>query len=611
MGHYKANLRDIEFNLFELYGLGETLASGDYGDLDVDAVRDILREGRKLAEGPLADTWAGPDRNPPVFDPQAHEIELPEGVAKALDLVYGSGILQIALPEELGGIPAPRALAWALSEFAIGSHAAMYFYAAGPVFNSIFYHLGTDQQKEWAKVIAEQRWGATMVLTEPDAGSDVGAGTTKAIAQPDGTWHIEGVKRFITSATSGDYFDNIMHLVLARPVGGKAGTKGLSLFFVPKFHYDFETRTKGGRNGAFVTNVEHKMGIKASTTCEVTFGQHGAPAVGWLVGEVHEGIAQMFEVIENARMLIGIKGISTLSTAYLNALEFAKERVQGQDMTQMLNKEAPKVAIVQHPEVRRSLFELKAYAEGLRALYLLAAAYQDPAIAQRLFGADKDLAYRVNDFLLPIVKGVGSEQGYAHLADALQIFGGSGFLQDYPIEQYIRDAKIDTLYEGTTAIQSLDFLFRKIVRDQSGALNHILGQIQSFVDSDAGGGKLKEARELLRVALDEFRSILGTLTVYLFSAAENPAEAYKIGQVSVRFLMASGDLVIGWLLQRQAQVALAALEGEVSEADRDFYAGKAATAIFFAKNILPKLSSLKTIVEGVDNDIMELSEAVL
>ncbi|ADG96684.1 acyl-CoA dehydrogenase domain protein [Segniliparus rotundus DSM 44985] len=609
MGHYKANLRDIEFNLFELFGLEETLASGDYGDLDVDAVKDILRETRKLAEGPLADAWVGPDRNPPVYDPEKFEADLPEELQRAIKLINESGALQLCMDPELGGIPAPRALGWASAEMLWGANAAAMFYTWGVPFAQILYDIATDEQKQWCKVIAEQNWDATMVLTEADAGSDVGAGRTKAVEQPDGTWHIEGVKRFISGATSGDLFDNIFHLVLARPEGARAGTKGLSLFFVPKWHYDFEKRERGERNGVFVTNLEHKMGIKASTTCELAFGQHGIPAVGWLVGGVHDGIAQMFDVIENARMTVGIKSTATLSTGYLNALEFAKERVQGSDFTQMLNKDAPRVTIMRHPEVRRSLLEQKAYAEGLRALYLLAAAYQDPAVAQRLFGADEDLAYRVNDFLLPIVKGFGSEQGYAHLADSLQIFGGSGFLQDYPIEQYIRDAKIDTLYEGTTAIQSLDFFFRKIVRDQAGALNHITGQIQEFVDSSAGNGRLKEARELLRAALGDFQATFNALAGIGFAAMEQPTEGYKIAQSSVRFLMAAGDLLIGWLLQRQAQIAIEALDGGATGADRDFYEGKIASAVFFAKNILPKLASTRAIVESVDNDIMDLSDS--
>ncbi len=217
---------------------------------------------------------------------------------------------------------------------------------------------------------------------------------------------------------------------------------------MPKYHFDFETGELGERNGVYVTNVEHKMGLKVSATCELTFGQHDKPAVGWLVGEVHNGIAQMFDVIEQARMMVGTKAIATLSTGYLNALEYAKERVQGADLTQMTDKTAPRVTITHHPDVRRSLMTQKSYAEGMRALYLYTATFQDDEVAQALHGVDADLALRVNDLLLPIVKGYGSEQAYAKLTESLQTFGGSGFLQDYPIEQYIRDAKIDSLYEA-------------------------------------------------------------------------------------------------------------------------------------------------------------------
>ena len=399
-----------------------------------------------------------------------------------------------------------------------------------------------------------------MVLTEPDAGSDVGAGRTKAVKQDDGSWHIDGVKRFITSADSDDLFENIFHLVLARPEGAGPGTKGLSLFFVPKFLFDFETGEPGERNGVFVTNVEHKMGLKASATCELTFGQHDVPAKGWLVGEVHDGIAQMFEVIEQARMMVGTKAIATLSTGYLNALEYAKSRVQGADLTQMTDKTAPRVTITHHPDVRRSLMTQKAYAEGLRALYIYTATYQDAAVAKAVHGVDADLAVKVNDLLLPIVKGVGSEQAYAKLTESLQTFGGSGFLQDYPIEQYIRDAKIDSLYEGTTAIQAQDFFFRKIVRDKGVALAHVSGQIEEFIKNESGNGRLKAERALLATALADVQAMAATLTGYLMAAQEDISSIYKVGTGSVRFLMSVGDLVIGWLLQRQAAVALEALD---------------------------------------------------
>ena len=322
-----------------------------------------------------------------------------------------------------------------------------------------------------------------MVLTEPDAGSDVGAGRAKAVAQPDGTWHIEGVKRFISGGDVGDTAENIFHLVLARPEGAGPGTKGLSLFYVPQYLFDPDTLELGPRNGVFATGLEHKMGLKSSPTCELTFGAHGVPAVGYLVGDVHNGIAQMFTVIEHARMTIGVKSTGTLSTGYLNALEYAKTRVQGADMTQMTDKTAPRVTIMHHPDVRRSLMTQKAYAEGLRALYMYAAAHQNDDVAQLVSGADPEMAHRVDDLLLPVVKGVGSERAYEILTESLQTFGGSGFLQDYPIEQYIRDAKIDSLYEGTTAIQALDFFFRKIVRDHGQALAHVASQISQTIDT--------------------------------------------------------------------------------------------------------------------------------
>ncbi|MGZ4520316.1 MAG: acyl-CoA dehydrogenase family protein, partial [Mycobacteriaceae bacterium] len=337
MGHYKSNLRDIEFNLFEVLGLGDRLGKGQFADLDEETARDMLAQVRTLAEGPLAQSFADADRNPPVFDPATNTATLPESFKKSFKALWDGEWYRMGLSEEIGGIAAPRTLVWGINELLLGSNPAAFMYMAGPGFAQVAYDCGTEEQKNWARLAVEKGWGATMVLTEPDAGSDVGAGRTKAVKQDDGSWHIEGVKRFITSAES-DMFDNIFHLVLARPEGAKPGTKGLSLFFVPKFHFDAETGELGDRNGVFVTNVEHKMGLKASTTCELTFGDTDGPAKGWLVGEVHDGIAQMFKVIENARMMVGTKAIATLSTGYLNALGYAKERIQGADLTEMANK---------------------------------------------------------------------------------------------------------------------------------------------------------------------------------------------------------------------------------------------------------------------------------
>ncbi|BAV43443.1 acyl-CoA dehydrogenase [Mycobacterium ulcerans] len=609
MSHYKSNVRDQVFNLFEVLGVDKALGEGQFSDLDTDTAREMLTEISRLAEGPVAASFIEGDRNPPVFDPKTHTVTLPESFKDSVRAVIEAGWDKAGLDEELGGMPMPRALMWALHEHLLGANPAVWMYSGGAGFAQIMYHLGTEEQKKWAVMASERGWGSTMVLTEPDAGSDVGAGRTKAVEQADGSWHIDGVKRFITSGDSDDLFENIFHLVLARPEGAGPGTKGLSLFFVPKFLFDFETGELGERNGVFVTNVEHKMGLKVSATCELSLGQHGVPAKGWLIGEVHEGIAQMFEVIEQARMMVGTKAIATLSTGYLNALEYAKSRVQGADLTQMTDKTAPRVTIAHHPDVRRSLMTQKAYAEGLRALYLYTATFQDAAVAEATHGVDAKLAVKINDLLLPVVKGVGSEQAYAKLTESLQTLGGSGFLQDYPIEQYIRDAKIDSLYEGTTAIQAQDFFFRKIVRDKGVALAHVSGQIQEFVDSETGNGRLKTERALLAKALTDVQAMAATLTGYLMAAQQDINSLYKVGLGSVRFLMSVGDLVIAWLLQRQAAVAVAALDAGATGDERSFYEGKVAVASFFAKNFLPLLTSTREVIDTLDNDIMELDEA--
>ena len=608
VGHYIANVRDIEFNLFEVLGLGSVLESGGYGDLDVETVRTMLDEVARLAEGPVAESFASADRHPPVFDPQTHSISVPGELAKSVQAVKDAEWWRIGIAEEIGGVAAPAPLVWAINEILlVANSSAAFWWALGPAMANALYVEGTDEQKRWAAVGVERGWAATMVLTEPDAGSDVGAGRTKAIAQPDGTWHIEGVKRFISGGDVGDTAENIFHLVLARPEGAGPGTKGLSLFYVPNFLFDPETFELGSRNGVFTTGLEHKMGIKSSPTCELTFGADGVPAVGYLVGDTHKGIAQMFTVIEHARMTIGVKAAGTLSTGYLNALAYAKDRIQGADMTQMTDKTAPRVAIIAHPDVRRSLMTQKAYAEGLRALYMYAAAHQNSDVAQHVSGADPDLAHRVDDLLLPVVKGVGSERAYEILTESLQTLGGSGFLQDYPIEQYIRDAKIDSLYEGTTAIQAMDFIFRKIFRDNGAALAHVATQIsQSVEDCD---GALKAQSDHLRIALADVQAMTATLTGYLMAASEQPSEIYKIGLSSVRYLMAVGDLIIGWRLLVQANLAHAALTAGATGSDEAFYQGKVATAAFFAANMLPRISTIRGIVETIDDDIMKLPEA--
>jgi alkylation response protein AidB-like acyl-CoA dehydrogenase len=607
MGHYKSNVRDLEFNLFEVFGTDKLCGTGPFADVDEQTARGILREVARLAEGPLAESFADADRHPPVYDPEAKTVTLPESFKRSYAALLDGGWDRLGLPADLGGPGLPRSITWAASEFVLGANPAIHMYAAGPAFAHILYRLGTDEQKTLARTVIDRQWGATMVLTEPDAGSDVGAGRAKAIQQADGTWQVEGVKRFITSG-EWDVPENIIHLVLARPEGHGPGTKGLSLFVVPKFLCDWETGEIGARNGVYVTNVEKKMGLKVSTTCEVTFGDN-EPAIGYLVGDVHDGIAQMFNVIESARMMVGTKAIATLSTGYLNALDYAKNRVQGADMTQMTDKAAPRVTITHHPDVRRSLMLQKSYAEGMRALVMLAAVQQDAVQIAESRGETDEVAERLNDLLLPLVKGVGSERSYELLgSQSLQTLGGSGFLQDYPIEQYIRDAKIDTLYEGTTAIQGMDLFFRKIVRDQGQALTSLLDQIRAFAESEAGNGQLKNERVLLTQGLDDVQAMVGTLVGFLTSTEEDVRNLYKVGLNTTRFLLALGDLVISWLLLRQGGVALSALTAGPAANDMAFYEGKVVAAKYFAQTRLPLLSSERVVIEGTNLEIMDLPE---
>ena len=610
MSHYKSNVRDQEFNLFEVLGVDKALGEGKFGEIDADTAREMLSEIARLAEGPVADSFADGDRNPPVFDPETHTVALPESFKKSVHAVIDGGWNKIGIDEELGGMQMPRALQWALMEHLLGANPAVYMYAMGAGFAQIFYRLGTEEQKKWAVLAAERGWTSTMVLTEPDAGSDVGAGRTKAVQQEDGSWHIDGVKRFITSGDADDIGENILHLVLARPEGAGPGTKGLSLFFVPKFLFDPETGEPGERNGVFVTNVEHKMGLKVSTTCELSLGQHGVPAKGWLVGEVHNGIAQMFEVIEQARMMVGTKAIATLSTGYLNALEYAKSRIQGADLTQMTDKTAPRVTITHHPDVRRSLMTQKAYAEGLRALYLYTATFQDAEVAQA--------AARCR-------RRVGRARSTTCCCRSSRASAPSRPTPSSPraCRPSVVPASCRTTRSSSTSATPRSTRSTRAPppsrRRTSSSARSSATRARRWRTSPARStrsSRTSRATAGSRASAScspprwpTCRRMAASLTGYLMAAQEDQASIYKVGLGSVRFLMSVGDLVLGWLLQRQAAVAIEKLDAGATGAEKSFYEGKIAAASFFAKNFLPLLTSTRSTIENLDNDVMELDEA--
>ena len=606
MSHYNANLRDIEFCLFDLLGREKVLGTSIYSELDRDTAMGMLEEMKRLTENDLAASFVDGDRIGTDFNKATGDIKLPESFKKSYKAYVDGEWWRLDAPVELGGMKVPASVRWAIAEMVLGSNPAIHIYASGYAFAQVAHVLGTDAQKKMAKHMVDRHWGATMQLTEPDAGSDVGAGRSKAVQQPDGTWHITGTKRFITSGDA-DIYDNIMHFTLARREGGGPGTKGLSLFLIPKFMFDLETGELGKRNGVYVTNVEHKMGLNVSATCEMNLGEK-EPAVGYLLGDVHEGIAQMFKVIEFARMMVGTKAIATLSAGYQQALAYAKTRVQGGDMKVMNDKASPRVTIIKHPDVRRSLMVQKAYSEGMRALVLYTASIQDEIELARAAGDAEQIEKmeKLNDLLLPVVKGFGSEKSWTLLGtESLQTFGGSGFTQDWPLEQYVRDAKIDTLYEGTTAIQGLDFFFRKVVKDGGRSLGLLGKEIQTFAES--GGTHAAEKQALLK-ALGDLNGIIGVLVGHAMASQEKSEEIYKVGLSTSRALMAVGDVIITWLLLRQADIAAEKLAAGAGK-DADFYTGKIASAKFFVTTVLPHITADRKIVEGTDASIMEIPES--
>ena len=606
-GHYRSNLRDMDFVLFELLDSLERYGQTPFGDMDQAAAHTVLAEAERYATGKLAPTFSDVDREPLVFDPYAHSVQLPKAFREAALDYLNSGWLDLELPPAEADEAAPPSLRWCVTELMLGANPPipMGLNVIPQVVRLLLMH-GTDDQRRLAQLIREKRWMVTMVLTEPDAGSDVGAARTRAHPQADGSWHLEGIKRFITYGDH-DLSDNIVHMVLARPAGvegvGGPGTRGLSLFVVPKFHVDLASGECLGRNGVQVTGLERKLGLGVNPTCEVTFGD-GAPAVGWLLGDSHGGIAQMFEIIKHVRMLVGVKAMATLSTGYLNALDYAKTRVQGAPIVRGASPEP--VAIVEHPDVRRSLLSQKAHAEGMRALILYAASQQDKLQASQYAGeADRDADAR-HQLLLPVIKGYCSEVAWRLLGqESLQVFGGSGYLKDYPLEQYVRDTKVDTLYEGTTGIQGLDLVSRKIVRDRA-ALDGLLDDIAATAATDIDGFAPECA--LLRTALADFTE-LAALVVSRWNT-DGPDGRAVAAQDCTRLLLCLGDLVVGWLSLRGCTVADAAL-AKAPAKERDFYLGKIASGRWFLRNVLPQISAALVSTRHAAPEFTELPASAL
>ncbi len=598
---YKADLREIQFLLFEQFGFGDLLGKEPFAEWGPDEVKMVLDECYRFATEVLGPINAVGDREGVKLE--GGQVRVPAAFEGAWKKLYEAGWRQLSVDAEYGGQGAPTTLQAVAEELFSGANPSFMMYPGlthGAA--ELVAHFGTPEQRErFAKPMFTGRFGGTMCLTEPHAGSDVGASTSQAKPNADGSYSITGTKIFI-SAGDHQLAENIVHLVLARIEGAEAGTKGLSLFLVPKYRLN-EDGSSGAPNDVAVSAVEHKMGLHASATCQLSFGENGE-CVGYLVGGApHQGMRQMFHMMNYARIGVGIQGLAVASAAYMNALEYAKERKQGPSAKDWKDPTAPRVPIIEHADVRRMLLEMKAKVEGIRALILKLTIHRDRA--ETMQGKDDQGAAYHNgqvELLTPLVKAYSSEQAFRVTELAIQVHGGSGYIADYPVEQACRDSKVFSIYEGTTHIQALDLVGRKLGQAGGKHAQEFFGDVGKFV---------AENRE--HPALGAAVQQLGKAQEAVGGAAFQLLGWFKGGQVDKvplnanRFLEMMSEVAVGWLLLEGARIA-ADKQASVAKDHPDFafYEGKKQAALFYAHNVLPAVVAKSKMLQSGDTSALDI-----
>jgi alkylation response protein AidB-like acyl-CoA dehydrogenase len=600
LNRYKADLREFRFVLFEQHKLGELLGKEPYQDWGEEEVGMILEQAHRFATEVTGPLNAVGDKGCKLENGQ---VIVPPGFKDAWQKLYEAGFKSLALDVEKGGQGSPRVLTAVVSEMLSGSNAAFEMYPALTLGAAeVIDHFGTDDQKRrFSEKMYNGTWAGTMCLTEAHAGSDVGLSSTSAKKNPDGTYTVKGSKIFI-SGGDHDMTDNVVHMVLARIEGAPKGTKGLSLFIIPKKRVDAQGNS-GALNDVKVASIEHKMGINGSATCVLNFGDDDA-CIGELVGgQEHQGIKQMFLLMNYARIGVGVQGLSVAGTAYLNALEYARDRKQGTSIENFKDPEAPRVSIIEHADVRRMLLDMKARVEGIRSLILKTAMHYDRADAKR--GKDDEGALYdqgMVELLTPLVKAYSSEQAFRVCETAIQTYGGVGYTKDFPVEQYCRDAKIFSIYEGTNHIQSLDLVARKLGQRGGANMQAFLGDIQAFVEKNKNHPALAGAvAELARA-----HEAVGTCAMQFLGWFQG-GEIEKVPLNSNRFLQMMSELTVGWLLLDAAVIALDAQKKlDKAHPDWAFYEGKKAAAKYWAATVLAAVPTLGEILRAADKSPLEI-----
>jgi len=606
INRYRADLREYSFLLFEQFKLGELLGKAPFaawGEAEVKtALSECYRWVREVT-GPL--NAVGDTQGCAVVD---GGVKTPASFKDAWKRLYEAGWKSIAVDEEYGGAGAPRSVQILVEELLSGSNSAfnMYpglAYGAGEVIETF----GTPEQKAlFCPRMFGGQWGGTMCLTESNAGSDVGASRSTATKNADGTYSVRGTKVFI-SGGDHDLAENIIHLVLARVDGDPAGTKGLTLFLIPKIRVSADGAL-GALNDVKVASIEHKMGINGSATCVLSFGEDGGcigSPVGGAAGLGH-GMAQMFKMMNGARIAVGIQGVGVASTAFLNALEYARERKQGASIEHWKDATAPRVSILQHADVRRMLLDMKARVEGIRALAIKLGHHQDCVMG--LAASDEHAAlYHQGqvDLLVPLVKAYGSDQAFRVCETAIQTYGGAGYTKDFPVEQYCSDAKILSIYEGTNHIQAMDLVGRKLGQAGGANLQAFLRDVATFVAAQGQHPDLGAAVRRLGLAQEAFAGSAMKLLSWF-----QGGQMAMVPLFANRFLAMMSELTVAWLLLDGARIAIDAKKRlPAGHPDASFYDGKVQAALYYARTELPNVEQGARLMADEDRSPLETSDA--
>jgi len=599
MAQQIADRRDVDFVLHELLHVEELSDHEIFAEFNKKTVDLIIAEARNLAIKEILPTQIDSDREGAHFD--SGKVTVPASFHKAWELFKEGEWLSMIEDPKWGGQGMPRAVALAASDYMNGANFAFMMYAglthgAGKLVESF----GTDQQKElFLKKMYTGEWAGTMLLTEPEAGSDVGALTTSAVKNEDGTYSLTGNKIFISSGEH-DLAENIIHPVLARIEGAPEGTAGISLFIVPKIWVNADG-SLGEPNDVVCTGVEEKMGIHGNATCSMSLGSKGK-CRGMLLGEENKGMRNMFLMMNEARLLVGIQAFACASAAYMYAVNYARQRVQGRHLLNMMDKSAPSVPIIQHPDVRRMLLTMKVYVEGMRSLLYYVGMCDD-----RIDVADNEeekTKYKgIIDLLIPLAKGYVSDRAFDVCNLGVQVYGGYGYIKEYPMEQLLRDCRITPIYEGTNGIQAMDLLGRKLGLNKGKPIMDLMGEIQNTIATarthakvEAYAGKVEAAlNKLAEVALHLGKTAMSSEVMTAF------AHAYP-------FMEVSGDVVMSWLLLWRATIAAEKLENGAKKKDAAFYEGQLKSAEFFVHCVLPVTLGKMDAILATNSAVVDIAE---